>query len=271
MNENGSVPLWCLLTTSSFAGLLSHRQLPSAISITTPDFLSGNSHFLELVQLLLTRAIEEEGLKMTASGWLSRADVAALFEDMNWNIYERALIRSVNKVLDETDVTPIHAARKIAQNAGLLRRKGNRLYSTKKAQKMDQRELFRAVFESMFWRTNLSELDGVQLQGWPQDHAGVVLWSISVSAERWIEPEALMKLVTMTRPVLDRFSRSALLSAFVLRILRPLVWLDMIEADRGDELLPTSLRQSPFRKTKLFDQSLHFNVGMHGLLQGQLH
>jgi hypothetical protein len=272
MNDNGIVPLWCLLTTSSFSELLSHsRRLPAAISILKPADDGGSSQFLGLVQLLLTRAIREGGLKLTASGCLSRADVAALFEDMDWDIYERALIRSVNKILDETDVTPIHAARKIAQNAGLLRRRENRLHATKKAQKLDQRELFRTVFESMFWRTEMSELDEVKLKAWPQDHAGVVLWSISVSAERWIEPEALMKLGAMTRPVHDRFNRSALLSAFVLRILRPLVWLDMIEADRGDELLPTSLRQSPFRKTKLFDQSLHFEVGMHGLRPAQLH
>ncbi len=49
------------------------------------------------------------------------------------------------------------------------------------------------------------------------------------------------------------------------------VALNMIEADTGDELLPMSLRSSPIRKTKLFDQFLHFEVGMHGLLPGQLH
>lgn len=271
MIDHLSVPAWSLLTTPSFSALLSHRrQLPKAITILNRGDANLDSKFIGLVRLLLTRAVCEDGLDLTASGWLSRADVAALFDEMDWNIYERALIRSVNKVLDETNVTPIHAARRVAQNAGLLRRRGNLLYATKKAQQMGNSELFAAVFESMFWRTDLSELDGVAIRGWPQDHVGVTLWSISISADGWIEPEALMKLVTL-RPLLERSKSSHLLGAFVLRILRPLVWLGMIEADHGGALLPRSLQSSPIRKSRGFDRSIHFDVGLHGWPSGQLH
>src|ERR1700720_807437 len=77
--------------------------------------------------LLLRRAAETGGLKLTATGNLSRAVVEEMCGDIEAPAYDKDELFRYQKVVNEPDFLPLHFVRILVQAAKLLRTHRGRL------------------------------------------------------------------------------------------------------------------------------------------------
>jgi hypothetical protein len=114
------------------------------------------------------------------------------------------------------------------------------------------------LFHTAFWHTKLAYFDRCPMESWPQSQVGVVLWSLSVSANDWLDRETLTRLCTV--PVIGVLESTWDLGSFAMeaRILRLLVWFGLMEY-RLDESTG-DIEWHMYRKTRLFDRFVRFNV-----------
>ena len=107
---------------------------------------------------------------------------------------------------------------------------------------------------------NLAYFDGYPLDSWPQSQVGVILWSLSTSADDWLPRETLTRLCTT--PVIGVLESQWDLgsSAMEARILRPLVWFGLLES-RTEPRSPTEVvDRRLYRKAPLFARFVKFDV-----------
>ena len=255
------------------------ETLPDAIRIGADDSVDlpdlSTVPLLFTLRLLIERAHANGGLKLTATGNLSRVDVRALFDALSWPDYDKAMVLAVNKVLNEPDVWPVEISRVVAQEAKLLRSRQGRLRSTKLATSLiastSGLTLVRLVIATLFWRINLGYTDRVPVEGWPQDHVGIVLWCLSVSADRWSTTADLIEICTVPDPRFGAYAYDHRSYALESRVLRPLTWLGLMESQESRETDSLGIRKPRlYRKTPLFDRLLAFEVNLRRL-PGQRH
>ena len=129
------IPAWTLLERRSIAALLTPEpRLPNAIQVSSavsPDEIAA-APIMRAIRLMVERVVASDGLMLTARGSLTRADISALFEAMDWPDYDKDSVLAVNKVLNEADVLPIQFTRIVAQETKLLRPRKGRLLATKR-------------------------------------------------------------------------------------------------------------------------------------------
>jgi len=111
---NGVEPAWTMLEFNSLNAL---RQEPSGsnnASDSEPDLtdaeISGSAVTANAL-ILLRRAAETGGLKLTATGNLSRAVVDEMFGIIQAPNYDKHELLRVQKVINEPDVLPLHFVR----------------------------------------------------------------------------------------------------------------------------------------------------------------
>src|SRR5207249_11364549 len=187
--------------------------------------------------ILLRRAAETGGLKLTATGNLSRAVVEEMFGIIKAPDYDKTELLSVQKVINESDFLPLHFIRILTQTTKLIRTHREKLVPTPLGRRMlatEQHGPLQAVlFHVAFWHLNLAYFDRYALDSWPQSEVGVILWSLSTSAHDWLPRETLTRLcATPVIGVLESqwdFGSSAMEA----RILRPLVWFGVMESRTG--------------------------------------
>lgn len=265
-----------MLTPGSLERLLLAKggTLPDAIRIVADDSVDlpdlRTVPLLSTVQLLIERAHANGGLKLTATGNLSRVDVRALFDVLSWPDYNKAMVLTVNKVLNEPDVWPVEISRVVAQEAKLLRRRQGLLHSTKLASLLiastSGLTLMRLVTATLLWRINLGYVDRVPVEGWPQDHVGIVLWCLSVSADRWSTAADLVEICTLFDPRFGAYGYDHRGYALESRVLRPLTWLGLMESQESSETDSLGVRKPRlYRKTPLFDRLLIFDVRLNDM------
>src|SRR5262249_51383838 len=80
--------------------------------------------------LLLRRAAETGGLKLTATGNLSRALVEEMCAIMEWPGYDKDELFGFHKVINEPDFLPLHFVRILTQAAKLFRTHHGKLVLT---------------------------------------------------------------------------------------------------------------------------------------------
>lgn len=273
-------PAWTLLTPDSLNRLLptEPKSLPEAIRIAAaqnagpPELASAP--LLATTRLLIEHGAAGDGLKLTATGNLSRADVRALFDALSWPNYDKATVLALNKVLNEADVGPVEITRLVAQEAKLLGRRQGRLRATKLGKELVQPAndlaLFRLLFTVLFWRVNLGYFDRVPVEGWPQNHIGLVLWCLSASTDRWSRVTDLVDVATVPDPRFGSYEFDFRGFAMESRVLRPLTWLGLTESradDAHDGLSMVTPRR--YRKTPLFDGLLRFDVDLRDVPAGR--
>jgi hypothetical protein len=266
---HGIEPAWTMLDFGSYSVL--HHE-PSADNeairlepnLTETD-LSGSAVARNAV-ILLRRASEANGLKLTQTGNLSRSVVAEMVEIIEWPGFDRGEAFRLHKVINEPDFLPVHFVRVLLEGTKLVRRQRDRLVPTRLGKKMlveGRHGAFQALlFHIALWHLNLGYFDGNRIESWPQSHVGVVLWSLSASASDWLDRETLTRLCTV--PVAGVLESSWDLGSFAMesRILRPLTWFGLLEqrSEKGTGLAGRHL----YRKTALFDRFLKFNVQVEG-------
>jgi hypothetical protein len=262
---NGVEPAWAVLAFDSYNAL--HYE-PSASDQTiwlepglTATDLSGSA-VVYAARTLLKHAIDAGGLKLTATGNLSRAVVAEMCRTIEWPDYDKEELFHINKVINEPDFLPLHFLRVLMQATKLFRRQKGTLIPTRLSKSILSEERYGALqailFHIAIWHLNLGYFDRTPFASWPQSDAGVVLWSLSASANDWLDRETLTRLCTV--PVIGVLEAAWDLGSFAMeaRILRPLLWFGLLEyrSESGSR----SVQRHLYRKTPLFDQFVKFDV-----------
>jgi len=264
---DGLEPAWTLLT---FESLLALRREPSAVqsAIQIANDLSlgeiAGSPVARNTLILLRQAIERGGLALTATGNLSRAVVAEMCKLIEWPDYDQADAFRFNKVINEPDFLPLYVVRQLAQAAALMRAQRGKLMATPLGKSMlsdtKQGALLAILFHLAFWHMDLSYFGRGLLGSWPQQDAGVVLWSLSVCADEWQSPDKLTRLCTIPEPAMFSQTWDRTPYAMEAKILRPLLWFGLLE-HRSEEIPGNRFGQQHFyRKTELFERLLAFDV-----------
>ena len=265
----GVEPAWTLLDLDSFSQLRS-PPAPNAGAIKLAPDLTENEFQLSAITKstlgFLEAASETPGLKLTATGNLSRAVVADMCDIFDWPDFNKEERFRLNKVINETDFLPLFFVRHVAQFAKLVhRRKGYMKVTTAGRSILKRREALQAVlFHTAFWNMDLGDLGRGLHSGWPQGDIGVVLWSLSVAANTWQPRDRLTRLCTIpNNGVLNSTWDSGSL-AMEANILRPLLWFGLLELKQeeieGDKINRLNL----YRKTPLFDRFCSFDVTLDG-------
>jgi hypothetical protein len=111
----GLEPAWTMLDQSSFDAL---RHSPPSMA-AGPLWLATNlsadelrrSAFASGTATLLRASAQGEGLKLTATGNLSRTVVAEMIESFAWPGFDKAEAFRFHKVVNEPDFLPLHFER----------------------------------------------------------------------------------------------------------------------------------------------------------------
>jgi len=268
---DGIEPAWTMLEFNSLNAL---RHEPSgsnhAIRLE-PDLVDAEisgSAITANALILLRRAAETGGLKLTATGNLSRAMVEEMCGIIQAPDYDKAELLRFQKVINEPDLLPLHFVRILAQAAKLLRIHRGKLVPTPLGRRMlaaDRYGPLQAVlFHVAFWHMNLAYFDRYPLDSWPQSEVGVILWSLSASAHDWLPRETLTRLCAS--PVIGVLESQWDFgsSAMEARILRPLVWFGILESRTGGRSATELVDPRLYRKAPLFDRFVKFDVQIEG-------
>lgn len=262
------IPAWTLLDQESFHALRHPPAPHGAVRLATdltPEEI-GQSDIARNALILLHAASVGPGLKLTATGNLSRQVVAEMSDLVTWPDFDKAKFFRFHKVINEPDFPPLYFVRHLVEASGLIKKRKGHLRITrsgKRAIESPNRDALQALlFHMAFWMADLSYFSRGLLGGWPQKDAGIVFWSLSVAANHWASPERLARLCTIPiNGVLDQgYDRAALAIEGV--ILRPLNAFGLLE-HRADPIPDQRYGKAHFyRKTPLFDRFLRFDVAI---------
>lgn len=264
---SGIEPAWTLLDQASFDAL---RRPPAsqepairlAHDLTSEEI--SQSAVTRNALILLHAASLGPGLKLTATGNLSRQVVAEMCELFTWPRFDKSEAFRFHKVVNEPDFLPLFLVRHLVEASGLVKRSNGNLKITPAGQRTLEspgRDALQALlFHIAFWAADLSYLNRGNIGNWPQRDAGIVLWSLSVSANDWTSRERLARLCTIPiNGVLDQsYDRASYAIEGI--ILRPLNAFGLLE-HRADPIPDQRYGKAHFyRKTRLFDRFLSFDV-----------
>jgi hypothetical protein len=263
----GVDPAWTLLDGRSFDALRHTPPSPSGGPIRLAADLSAEelrrSPFATGTVALLRAGAPGDGLRLTATGNLSRAVVAEMIDHFVWPGFDRAEAFRLDKVVNEPDFLPLHLARQLAETTRLLRRsKGHLKPSPRGRSALEEANLAALqalLFHLVMWEIDLGAL-GRGLHGlWPAADVGVVLWSLSVAAGDWQSPERLTRLCTIPIDGVIEATWDSGSLAMEARILKPLLWFGLLE-HRREPIEGKRFDRHLYRKTELFDRFIAFDV-----------
>jgi hypothetical protein len=264
---DGVEPAWTMLEFDSL-NALRHEPSASNHAIRLEANLTGTeisgSAVTANTLLLLRRAAEAGGLKLTATGNLSRAVVDEMFEIIQTPDYDKTELLRFQKVINEPDFLPLHFVRILAQAAKLFRTYRGKLIPTPLGRRLLAAEqhgpLQALLFHVAFWHLNLAYFDRYPFDSWPQSQVGIILWSLSASAHDWLPRETLTRLCVSPVIGLLESQWDFGSSAMAARILRPLVWFGLLESRSEGRSATELVERRLYRKAPLFDRFVKFDV-----------
>jgi len=263
----GIVPAWTALEWQSISALRQHPSHDGTALRIAKDLTSDDITFSAVASAAITvlnAASTPTGLKLTATGNLSRQVVAEMWDQITWPGFNKEMTLAVNKVINEPDFGPLYFVRNLIHAAKLVSKRKEHIKTNQAGKRFltldGQPALQELLFRTAFWELNLGYFRGSALGGWPQQDVGVALWSLSVSAHDWTPPDDLTRLCTIpVMGVLEApYDRGSY--AFEGIILRHLVDFGLME--HRAETIPGErfLKNHCYRKSPLFDRFLKFDV-----------
>lgn len=265
----GVEPAWMLLDLESFNAL---RRPPSptggpirlAADLTSDEI--QQSAVARNAIMLLRAASVGSGLKLTATGNLSRGVVAEMVDAFVWPEFDRAHEFRFHKVVNEPDYLPLYFVRHVAEATRLLRKHKGHLRITRAGRLLLEEANLGAVqailFHTVFWHLNLSYLGGGLHGNWPLFDTGTVLWSLSVAADEWQTREHLTRLSTVPIIGVLEAKWNSGSTAVEARVLRPLWWFGLLEHRKHKVIGAPMASAHMYRKTAFFDRCLTFEVSL---------
>jgi len=103
-------------------------------ALTEADLVG--SAVLRTARILLQRAGNNGGLKLTGTGNLSRSVVAEMIQLIDWPDFDKATMFALNKVINEPDFLPVHFVRLLLQATKLLGKTRDGLVPSRLGKKM---------------------------------------------------------------------------------------------------------------------------------------
>jgi hypothetical protein len=263
----GIEPAWTLLDQQSFASL-GEPPSPTGGAIRLASDLTDQelqkSAIAQNALILLHAAADGPGLKLTATGNLSRNVVAEMCKLFTWPGYDMAGEFQFHKVVNEQDFLPLYFVRHTVQAAKLVRKHkgyvtiapaGRRLLEPQ-----NLRVLQAVLFHTVFWTLDLSYLGRDRFGAWPQRDRGIVLWSLSVAGNDWTPREILTRMCTV--PIIGVLESEWDIGSYAMeaKILRPLLWFGLLEYQELANPETLGGKKHCYRKTALFDRFVSFDV-----------
>ena len=263
----GIEPAWTLLDQASFAALHGPSAPTEGPIRLASDLASEEIHQSAVARnalILLRAAAAGPGLKITATGNLTRDVVAQMIELFTWPGFDKAHAFRLHKVINEPDFFPLFFVRHVVEAGKLLRRHKGHLKITPTGRQMleerNQGTLQAVLFHLALWGLDLGYLGRGLHHGWPQRDIGIVLWSLSIAANDWQPPDRLTRLCTI--PIADVLETSwdTATHAMEARILRPLLWFGFFEYREDEKDGDRWNRKHFYRKSPLFDRFMSFDI-----------
>ena len=229
----------------------------------------GQTPFLHNVRAFLRTADEFEGAPTTAKGNLTRAFVGHMLDLLALPPGRPEMIRQVCKVINESDVWPLHVVRVICQIGGLVRKRHKRFVVTRKARELlpEHRAgaLYHHLFDTMFRRfnldylTNVAEVPGIQ-ETFPYELYRI--GQLPVGQGHEIESLVPMVFVPAVRQEVGMVSSHGDTPQWLLEnlLLRPLESFRLVEIVEGERKPPSVSLKTRVRRLPLFDAFLRFDI-----------
>lgn len=226
----------------------------------------AEARLLNQTRLFLKLMAEAGSAPLTPGGYLKRAYVARMIEQMEWpRAYMAQFPPGMFKKVDEFDAKPLDIIRRLCECAGWVRHRRDALYVPKRVLGLldDGKTswLYRELFITFFRRFNIWHLFTDEAAPAVQQTAAVTLWRLSVVAGNWIRLQDMPKEILIDG-VRDVMVRSDLpgweLVVLDHLMLRPLSWFGLLERDGPEDQLAEEAAQTRFRKTALFDRFITF-------------
>jgi hypothetical protein len=263
----GIEPAWILLDQKSFEALNRPPFPPGGAIRLAADLTDQELQKSVMAQnaLVLLRAAQDgPGLKLTATGNLSRSVVAEMCKLFTWPGYDMAGEFHFHKVVNEQDFLPLYFVRHTVQAAKLVRKHKGYLTIAPAGRRLLESQNLRALqavlFHTVFWTLDLSYLGRDRFGAWPQRDGGVVLWSLSVAGSDWAPREDLTRMCTV--PIIGVLESEWDIGSYAMeaKILRPLLWFGLLEYWELENPDTAGGKKHCYRKTALFDRFVSFDV-----------
>ena len=271
---DGVEPTWTLLNEAAVDALWPEPPVAGGPLHLAPDLDDGEVADCAMVRnalVLLGAASEGDGLKLTARDNLTRAEVAAMRDAMEWPGCAFEEKWRTGKQLSERHVEELRLLRALLELSGNLERAGGRLRPAAAGRTAMAGRLARlhdTLFRTAFWRVSLDLFGDGECGSWPQPLIGVALWSLAITGDRWQDTGTLMRQAVLPNDAVSRNPDFVPLILFAMRVLRPLLWFGLVE--RKVEAGDTSREGGTWRKTPFFDRFLRFHPNLAGT-GGPLH
>lgn len=260
--------LWGLMSTETimrFLGAPSLEAGPTRVSSTLPLEDLPDVLVLRHARIVLEALGDGDGAKLTATGNLSRRFVREMLDRFDWREYEKEDILRFNKVVNETDFTPLHYLRVLMQVAGLIRKRKGYLKPSRRGRDLLAEDaagkLMHLLFTTNFDAYNTGYLDRTPIQGWPQEQIGLVLYLLSQATADWSTALSLMQQTTIPTDALHSVPPDHPEFAFLGRVLRYLQWFGLIRQRPKSRLFELRV-EVEYRKIALYDRFLSFEVNV---------
>jgi hypothetical protein len=263
----GIEPAWTLLNYQSFVSL-AEPPSPTGGAIRLAADLTDQelqkSAMAQNALVLLHAASDGPGLKLTATGNLSRSVVAEMYKLFTWPGYDMTGEFQFHKVVNEQDFLPLYFVRHTFQAAKLVRKHKDHLRITPAGRRLleprNSPALQAILFHTVFWTLDLSYLGRDRFGAWPQRDSGIVLWSLSVAGNGWATREDLTRICTI--PIIGVLESGWDIGSYAMeaKMLRPLLWFGILEYRELDNPDTAGRKKHCYRKTALFDRFLSFDV-----------
>ena len=228
---------------------------------------ANQSIFFRNTVLFLNKLIEfKDKPTSTAKGNLNRKFVKMMFDEMELDGKYRESTIGFNKVLNETDLFPLHIIKIVCKCAGLIENRSKKILLLKKHHHLLSEEkageLYYLLFEAYFQKFNLAYLDRFPEMDGIQGTFDFSLYRLSVICNDYQSVEdlyyeiflpAIMENIEDTLPE-HRMKERVMTS----RIIYPLFRFGLLEGKFKQDKFFNRIDQA--RKTPLFDKFISLNL-----------
>ena len=258
---DGVEPAWTVLEPARWEALMREPSVESGALRLADDLTDAELDRSAIVRnalVLLHAAGKGVGLDLTARGYLTPANVAALREAMHWPGCAFEERRRAGKRLGEAHVGELRLVRALLEEARCVEiARAGRLRASPRGQALlagARGALFAELFRIAFWRLSLNLFGTAESGSWPQQQVGMALWALSTTGDRFQGTRALMVLSVLPDEAVSRRPEWVATTLFSWRVLRPLWWFGLVECREHGE----DLDDANWRKGVLFDRFLRF-------------
>ena len=229
----------------------------------------GQTQFLHNVRAFLQAVDDFEGAPTTAKGNLTRAFVAHMLDLLALRPGYLEMMRQVCKVINESDVWPLHIVRAVCQVGGLVRKRKKRFVVTRKARGMLQEDragaLYHHLFDTMFRQFNLAYLTRVDAVPGIQETVPYELYRIGqLPLGQAHDIEGLVPTVfgPVVRQEIAAYSSQEDTPQWLLEdfLLHPLESFGLVEIVARKRKPPSFSRENQVRRLPLFDAFIRFEL-----------